>query len=155
MNNKPCENCRVDDHNHIHLPQNNNASQNNDVEQNQQTEPSTNQDNNTSSQEGGVTTSLPQTPSTGSVRVPNSIQGEIKPSIQETSINADNVVEDNLVEQGEYLAEENTAPETNMDDSVNVAQSLTTEKGESVEPKTEEESIFNENPNENNKALTA
>lgn len=152
VNNKPCENCTNSQHNHTEIPQDTNTTSH-DAVQNQDSN-EVNQDNTTQNQEGGVTTSLPQTPSTGSVRVPSSIQGEIKPSIQETSINADNVVEDNLIEEGEFLAEDTDM--NNNDYAQNQDHKYTTETGEGVEPKTiEEDSIFNENPNENNKALTA
>lgn len=153
VNNKPCENCTTPEHNHTQMPQNDAEKQS----QNDQNTQSSTQDTQTSNEQNndlnqnGVTTSLPQTPSTGSARVPNNIEGEIKPNIQETSINADKVIEDNLIEEGEFLAEENDLnnTQTNQDN-------LTTENGNEIEPRTlEEDSIFNENPNENNKSLTA
>ena len=136
------------------MPQDNNTSANTQDEIQNQDNTATTQENNTENQEGGVTTSLPQTPSTGSVRVPNNIQGEIKPNVQETSINADKVIEDNLLEEGEFLAEDTDMGNNNSE--MNNDQSFTTENGDNIEPKTlEEDSIFNENTNENNKALTA
>lgn len=146
MNNKPCENCETIDHQHTTLPQPS-TEQNTEQtqENNQETTPDT---------QNGVSTSLPQTPSTGSIRVPNHIEGEIKPNIEENSINADNVVENNLVEKGEFLTEETNTPNTDMD-NLKRSSPATTEEGKNIQPKTEEDSIFNENPNENNKALTA
>ena len=154
VNNKPCENCITPEHEHTVMPQDNNTSANTQDEIQNQDNTATTQENNTENQEGGVTTSLPQTPSTGSVRVPNNIQGEIKPNVQETSINADKVIEDNLLEEGEFLAEDTDMGNNNSE--MNNDQSFTTENGDNIEPKTlEEDSVFNENPNENNKALTA
>lgn len=155
VNNKPCANCN--DTTHKHTQQSTNPTTT--VEQNEDNQNSAvdTENNQTITDQNGITTSLPQTPSTGSVRVPNNIEGEIKPNVQETSINADNVVEDNLLEEGEFLAEDNASQHNNIHNPMeNNDTNFTTENGESVEPKTlEEDSIFNENENENNKALTA
>ena len=59
-----------------------------------------------------------------------------------------------LLEEGEFLAEDTGINNNNSE--INNDQSFTTENGDNIEPRTlEEDSIFNENPNENNKALTA
>ena len=85
-------------------------------------------------QNNQVATDLPQRPSTGSIEVEETNQRD---EIEFTT-SSDEVIEDNLLENQEYQSD-----------------TFDQKRPSLIQPRTQEESILNENPHENNKALTA